>query len=665
MPGGFHPFHAGHAALYQSAVKAFPDADVYVAASNDTSERPFPFAIKEKLARVAGVPPGRFVQVKSPFTSEEITSKYDPNSTILIFVKSEKNSKNGPDPEGPFPAEVDPSTGKLPLVTRGPRKGQPVSDRLQYYKGNEKNLQPMSQHSYLAYLPTVKFGPGITSASEIRASWPKLNDKRKTAMVMSLYPETQKNPKLAQNVVKMLDMGMGGQEGVTESYSNTTFQTERRRLNVPGLIKAGALFVTYPHGEQGWETDNQEDWAYSLISLYNVMQGGWPGEAKKYLKPASYKKAEQQINSSAPNLGSDKLVYDGKYNQILWSIKKLGIPDSVAFLDNGKQGVAEASYMSLDDYKNNLQNALPSIIEYYQDELGFTPSKEQLASAVKAAHATMEKTGDTEQAGESLEAVLDSFVPSNSSNKNSQKIDFKKNLLQVLQQKYPDAEFKIGPDRVESIDGQLSVIADTEQEGKYVGCFMWDVSTGPYKGALGIAIKKTTDQLLQANPGKKPALFISGDNQNPEAWSHIAKKLKYKLITDDNELEEGNDDDIWGPQGNFAGDRPVNIGGVTVNKLQVGDIVTYFGQKAKIEAMSKTGNTSRITIANKMGGITQDVLTRDLKRTGVSEEIGRVGGGFGTNYPGTYEEENGPFTHKGGLKLTSLTTESVDYLDEK
>jgi hypothetical protein len=134
---------------------------------------------------------------------------------------------------------------------------------------------------------------------------------------------------------------LGGAENVAESYSNTTFQTERRRLNVPALIKAGALFVTYPHGEQGWETDNQENWAYSLISLYNVMQGGWPGEAKKYIKPASYKKAEQQINSSAPNLGSDKLVYDGKYNQILWSIKKLGIPDNIAFLDDGQQGIAK------------------------------------------------------------------------------------------------------------------------------------------------------------------------------------------------------------------------------------------------------------------------------------------------------------------------------------
>ena len=120
-----------------------------------------------------------------------------------------------------------------------------------------------------------------------------------------------------------------------------TFKIKRRKLNVPALIKAGAIFITYPHGEQGWETDDNRVWSYSLISLYNVQGGGWTKDAKNYLKPQSYKRAEQQINSSAPNLGSDQLVYDGKYNQILWSIKKLGIPDNVAFLDNGQQDVAE------------------------------------------------------------------------------------------------------------------------------------------------------------------------------------------------------------------------------------------------------------------------------------------------------------------------------------
>ena len=115
------------------------------------------------------------------------------------------------------------------------------------------------------------------------------------------------------------------------TYDSTTFTQERRKLNVPLLIQRGAIFVTHPHSKEGWETDNPEAWAFSLITLLNVAQGGWAAEAKKYLKPASYKQAERQINSSAPNLGTDRLVYDGKYNQILWSIQKLGLGEE-AFL---------------------------------------------------------------------------------------------------------------------------------------------------------------------------------------------------------------------------------------------------------------------------------------------------------------------------------------------
>ena len=189
MPGGFHPFHAGHAALYKSAVKAFNDADVYVAATNDTKTRPFPFAIKEKLAKLAGVADKHFIQVKSPFQPREITDQYNPEEDVLIFVRSEKDRNESPKPGGTkkdgTPAYFQPWTGK--------------------------NVQPFGKQAYIAYLPTVEFGPGITSATEIRNAWPTLNDKRKTAMVMSLYPATQKNPKLAANVVKMLDIGMGNE----------------------------------------------------------------------------------------------------------------------------------------------------------------------------------------------------------------------------------------------------------------------------------------------------------------------------------------------------------------------------------------------------------------------------------------------------------------------
>jgi hypothetical protein len=162
---------------------------VYVAASNDMSERPFPFAVKEKLAKVSGVPKGRFVQVKSPFRPAEITNQYDPDSDVLIFVRSEKDRNEQPKPGG---TKKD---GSLAYF--------------QPYTG--KDLKPFSKHAYIAYLPTVEFGPGIKSATEIRNAWPTLDDRRKTAMVMSLYPSTQKNPKLAANVVKMLDMGMGNE----------------------------------------------------------------------------------------------------------------------------------------------------------------------------------------------------------------------------------------------------------------------------------------------------------------------------------------------------------------------------------------------------------------------------------------------------------------------
>jgi hypothetical protein len=198
IPGGFHPYHAGHYALYQSAQRVFPDAEIFVAATNDTSERPFPFALKEKLAKLAGVDPGRFVQVKSPFRAEEITSQFDPATDSLIFVRSEKDAAQPPRPGG---VKKDGSPSYL----------QPLL--------GAKRLEPFSQHAYMAYLPTVEFGPGMTSATQIRSAWPGLNDRRKQALVMSLYPRTQGNPELANTVVKMLDTVLA--ESINPMTANT------------------------------------------------------------------------------------------------------------------------------------------------------------------------------------------------------------------------------------------------------------------------------------------------------------------------------------------------------------------------------------------------------------------------------------------------------------
>jgi len=166
IPGGFHPFHAGHKALYDAAVAQFPKADVFIAATDDKSNRPFPFKLKKQLAGIAGIPAHRFVQVKSPFQPKEITGLYDPEDTQLIFVRSDKDSGVSPLPGG---FKKDGSASYLQPLKRGAPEN-------------------MKQHGFMTYLPTVQFGPGMTSATEIRAKWSGMSDEEKADLVNNLYP---------------------------------------------------------------------------------------------------------------------------------------------------------------------------------------------------------------------------------------------------------------------------------------------------------------------------------------------------------------------------------------------------------------------------------------------------------------------------------------------
>ena len=92
FPGGYHPFTPGHLFAYNTLRKAFPSADLYVASSDSTSERPFPYEDKKVLAVAAGIPTDKFVEVKSPYKSEEITKDYNPEKDVLVFGLSAKDA---------------------------------------------------------------------------------------------------------------------------------------------------------------------------------------------------------------------------------------------------------------------------------------------------------------------------------------------------------------------------------------------------------------------------------------------------------------------------------------------------------------------------------------------------------------------------------------------
>ena len=223
MPGGFHPWHAGHTALYQSAQDVFPSADVFVAATADTSTRPFPFKLKKMLAQAAGVPAHRFIQVKSPFRAEEITQSYDPADTVLIFVRSAKDMTTRPQPGGVK------------------KDGSP--SYLQPYKRN--GLKPMTEHAYIAYLPVAQFGPGMTSATEIRAKWPEMDNEAKLGLIKSIYPSAQ-NDRAAGKLVEILDSILGAsleedlaQHVIPMNQQNLVANLSRELSQFVGLLKAG------------------------------------------------------------------------------------------------------------------------------------------------------------------------------------------------------------------------------------------------------------------------------------------------------------------------------------------------------------------------------------------------------------------------------------------
>jgi GNAT superfamily N-acetyltransferase len=226
--GGFHPFHSGHASVYQYLRKKFPTADVYVASSNKTTERPFAFKDKQFLASQAGIPADRFVEVASPYRSIEITQKYNPNDTVLIFGLSEKDK----DRFGkPFKRDGSPSY-------------------FQPFPGSVEKCQPFEKHGYYVVTPTIQFsvlGSNVSSASQIREMYKNADDKTRLDIAEDLYPVSQQIPR----VKKILDKVLGSTP-ITESpdfgYSSFTNRDEdisKLKWSAKNLLPTGEAVGIY------------------------------------------------------------------------------------------------------------------------------------------------------------------------------------------------------------------------------------------------------------------------------------------------------------------------------------------------------------------------------------------------------------------------------------
>jgi len=185
--GGFQPFHVGHLSSYLQAKKAFPNADFYVTASDNTDTRPIPFKEKQWLGQQAGVLPQDFrnVAVKSPLNPVEILSQYNPNEDIFILVRSERD---------PVPYKR--------------KDGSP--SYYQPFQGLDKCVPFNSQggHGYVFVTKKEDFsinGNQVYSGTQVRELYQQANDTGRNRIVKDMYPKSPNQSKIRQ----ILDMYIG------------------------------------------------------------------------------------------------------------------------------------------------------------------------------------------------------------------------------------------------------------------------------------------------------------------------------------------------------------------------------------------------------------------------------------------------------------------------
>ena len=148
FPGRFQPAHRGHKMVYDKMKQLVGQENAYIATSDkvEANKSPLNFSEKQQIWARHGVPTEKIVKVTNPYKAEEITHKFDANTTSAVFFLSKKDAE------------------RIPFGVR--KDGKPAY--FKPYKGNENNLQPIAQHSYIYVVPTFSVDGKTISGTTVR-----------------------------------------------------------------------------------------------------------------------------------------------------------------------------------------------------------------------------------------------------------------------------------------------------------------------------------------------------------------------------------------------------------------------------------------------------------------------------------------------------------------
>ena len=150
-PGRFQPMGRHHFQTYQKLANKFGLDNTFIATSDvvdPTKGSPLNFEEKKIIMMRHGVPESQIVKTQNPYQATEITSRFDPEETSVVFAVGKKDM------------ETSPRFANLGGLTK---KGHPA-----YYKKFDPSMEllPLDQHGYIDVAPHVSIDiPGIGEMS--------------------------------------------------------------------------------------------------------------------------------------------------------------------------------------------------------------------------------------------------------------------------------------------------------------------------------------------------------------------------------------------------------------------------------------------------------------------------------------------------------------------
>lgn len=215
-PGRFQPFGKHHADAFKWLASKFGENNTYIATSDkvDPPKSPLNFSEKKKIISKYGLG-SNLVMVKNPYKAEEITQKYDPKDTALVFMVGAKDMQE--DPRFKIGLKKDGTPGYF-------QKYEP-----------KKPMEGFDKHGYLIVAPHMSYdikGIGEMSGTNIRKA---LSNPNVTAEqfkdIFGWY-----DPSI-EKMLKAKFSGIGEQKHISDFLEERAFS---RLMLINMLLEGGA-----------------------------------------------------------------------------------------------------------------------------------------------------------------------------------------------------------------------------------------------------------------------------------------------------------------------------------------------------------------------------------------------------------------------------------------